>query len=316
MINDNLSIIAFINHFSDPSICYNYMEQVRWPSGIMLCPFCNSGNAYSLSRSYTYRCSNKICRNDFTVTSGTQLFSNLKLPIETLFYLVYQYCINAKSVSSIQTSKNISSTQKTSWSLSQKVRLLFEENHSLSGVVEIDEAFFSKKKSISPFKMWATSNSRKGPIIGMMQRGGKVIVKQVPDRSAATIELLILQYVQPESTIYTDGFLGYKNLDKYYNHHWIDHSGGEYGRGDIHTNSIEGFWSYLKKSLRSAHHSISEKHLQLYLDQVCFTYNNRNLTSMQRFNELLRRGLQVKCDVSGIKINTTMNNLIPTGTNG
>lgn len=289
------SVTEFIKQFDSNATCIAYLEMLRWGGhSPTKCYRCGGDRFYELSTNNRDRFQCAGCRHRVSILQRT-IFDNAKIPLPNFFYLIYQFALNKKSISSHQVGLNIGISQKSAWVITHKLRHAFsdEGKFKLSGIVEIDEAFFSK----SNIRTWATNSvARKGPIIGMIQRGGKVVVRTLTDRKAETIEEIILKYVEPETTIFTDGWMGYKNLDKYYNHHWIDHAGNEYSRDSIHTNSIEGFWGYLKKSLRAAHHSVSPEHLQLYLDQVAWSYNNRHLTPMQRFDDLLLRCTERKVE--------------------
>lgn len=286
-----MDLFSFYDQFNTEEKCRDYLEQIRW-NGIPTCPFCGCTNICRFKTdSRRLECRNKKCRRQFTVIVKT-IFENNKVGLRVLFHLIYQFAFNKKSTSSLQSAKNYKVMQRTAWAFNNKVqRILSDEGKfTLSGVVEIDEMFLSRDK----IGQWGAISTRKQPIIGMMERGGKVIVKCVPNRWSGTLDELILNHVEPGSTIYTDGWLGYKNLYQHYKHEYVNHSEGEYVNGDIHINSIEGFWGFLKKSLRGAHHTISPKHAQLYCDQIAYTWNYRHLAPIERFNDILSRCINTK----------------------
>lgn len=289
---DKLTVIQFIEYFTEEN-CIKYLQDLYFSDGVF-CPHCGSIKKPYLVNDRTkrkfvtnYRCSERYCSLPFHALTKT-VFANCKQPLRNWFYSLYHFSNNKKNISSIQLGKNLGISQKSAWGLYTKVRnvLTQPENIKLSGIVEVDEAFVSPKNNWS---RWGAICIRKAPVLGLIERGGKVVVKCIEDRKRDTILEMIEKYVEPGSIIYTDGYSGYRRLPKYYFHDYVNHSEREYVRDEVHTNSIEGFWSYFKKSIRNAHHSISDKHLQSYLDESAFRFNNRHLSQMDRFNMILKR---------------------------
>jgi len=174
--------------------------------------------------------------------------------------------------------------------MQNKIQHLFlPEKITLSGIIEIDEAFVGKGKQWS---RWGSISTRKAPVIGLIERGGRVVIKAIPDRTRNTILAIIEEYVEAGSTIYTDGWKGYNRLPKKYKHDFVVHSDRQYADGDVHTNNIENVWGYFKKSIRNAHHHISDKHVQLYLDEASWKFNNRHLSTKERFLMLVTKSME------------------------
>lgn len=283
----NLSILDFINLFTE-DYCKEYLLKTISSYGTVFCPFCGSENPYDCKK--RYRCSQKECRKDFRL-KGFTIFKNCNLTLSQLFFIIYQNSLNRKNISSVQYSYNIGVSQKTAWSILNKIRYsYYQDEKKLSGIIEVDEAFVSKLPRGTHPTNWGGISTRKAPIFGLIERGGRVICLEIPNRKRDTIIEIIEKYVEKGSTIYTDGYAGYKILDKIgYKHNFVEHSTREYVRGDVHTNSIEGFWSHFKKSIRNAHHSISNKHIQAYINEAVFKYNNRHLSQMEKFNLILKQ---------------------------
>lgn len=280
-----ISLFDFYNHFSDEQTCEDYLTYIRWGENI-LCPRCSSPNPYKTN--VGFKCSNNTCYFKFNARYKS-VFSNSKLPLRTWFNFIFYQALNKKNTSSHQQAKNIGITQKTMWGMAHKLRsvLFQDENIVLDGIIEIDEAFLSKGNK---WTRWGGISTRKAPIIGLIERGGgKLIVKTIEDRKRSTILNIINQYVNPGATIYTDGAPVYRILNKNYIHDFVDHSSHEYVKGEVHTNNIERVWRMLKSNIRHAHHSINEKHVQIYCDELVYRINMKHLTAGEVFDDLLKR---------------------------
>ena len=125
----------------------------------------------------------------------------------------------------------------------------------------------------------------------MVERGGMLRILMIPDRKKQTIHDCIRRNIEEGSVIYTDGWYSYKGLKSEYNHDFVNHHKREYAKGVVHTNTIENVWGLLKKSIRNAHHHISEKHLEKYCDEVAYRYNTRSMNTIDRFDDILKRCL-------------------------
>lgn len=285
-----LSIMDFILKF-DEEFCREYLFNKIFPNGKICCAHCGNTKVYktSLKGKTRYRCADPFCRKDFFITSFT-IFKNSKINLKDCFFIVHQISSNKKNKSSVQWGKDLGITQKTAWGIRKKIReQLTQDFIKLSGTVEVDEAFISKSKH-RYHNNWGAMSTRKAPIIGLIERQGKVVVKKVPNRTKDTLNNLILRHVEKGSTVYTDAWHGYKDLNKLgFVHDFVNHSAREYVREEVHTNYIENFWSILKRSIRGAHHQVSDKHLQGYIDEVVFKFNHRHLSQMEKFDLILQK---------------------------
>lgn len=300
-MTDTISQIEFLKKFSTNKDCADYIAELRW-GGFPICPFCGCDKIYTLTPPkdenenkkiyHPYKCSHKECRLKFNSTTNT-IFQGTKLPLTDWFFLIYSQSINLKNVSSRQNGRNFDLTSKTMWSVMHKIRSVLkqDDNLTLSDVVEVDECFVSKGNK---WTRWGGLSTRKAPILGIVQRGGQVVIRCVDDRTRATILKLIEKHVEKGTTIYTDGHPSYKSLPEYYIHDYVEHSTREYVRGNVHTNTIEMIWSLLKKSIRLAHHSVSEKHIQSYCDESAWRHNNRHLSGAEKFTKMIKLCLDAK----------------------
>lgn len=168
-----------------------------------------------------------------------------------------------------------------------------ENNHKLSGEVEIDETFVGGKnknrhKNKKVEKCQGRSFKDKVPVMGILQRGGKVFCKVVKNTSYKQLTAPILRKVKRTATLYSDEWQGYKVVNKVYNHHVVDHGHGIYVNGGAYTNTIEAFWgNFCKRSINGIYNFISRKHMQKYFDEFCFRYNTRKVSNDERICELI-----------------------------
>lgn len=294
MININFkSVRELISAFPNEQTCINHLEQLRW-KGDVISPFDSSSKVYKCAGN-KYKC--KTTGKYFNVRTST-LFDNTKIELQTWFVAIYLITAHKKGISSLQLAKDLNVTQKTAWFMNHRIRNCFgiDNNSSLDNEVEVDESFVGgKNKNRHAHKKVENSQGRsfkdKTPVLGMLERNGKLIAKTIENTQGETITPEIVKSVKDTAKIYTDEWLGYKGLQKIFDHTFIKHNEGEYVNGRIHTNTIEGFWSLLKRGIIGIYHSTSKKHLQKYVDEFVFRYNSRNETGMYRFNLLLQHSI-------------------------
>lgn len=274
--------------FSSDDVCRHYLESMRW-GGIPVCPKCSHRESYKLGDGKTYKCKNKECNKKFTVTVGT-VFENTNIPLHTWFAALYIATAHKKGISSVQLSKDLGITQKTAWFMLHRIRKAFVSNapFMLQDVVEADETFVGgKNKNRHADKKVEKSQGRsfkdKTPVLGLLQRGGAVKTFVVPDTKAETLKPLIQEWVKQGSILISDEWDSYKSISNEYNHVVVDHSKGEHVRGAFDTNSIEGFWSILKRGIFGIYHQVSRKHLHRYCEEFSHRYNSRKITDAERF---------------------------------
>lgn len=294
MINTNIkSVFELTQTFSSEQVCIEYLESLMW-SGIVVSPFDSESKVYKCKNNQ-YRCKNT--GKYFNVKTGT-MFENSKISLRKWFLSIWLVTAHKKGISSLQLARDIGVTQKTAWFMLQRIRACFgiENSNELEGIIECDETFIGgKNKNRHKDKKVPQSQGRsykdKVPVMGMLQRGGKMNAYVVDNTKRESIQPLIQRYVRQDNTlIISDEWWAYKGLDKYYNHNVIDHSKKEYVSlqdNSIHTNNIEGSWNILKRSVSGMYNHVSKKHLQKYVDEFVYRFNLRKVSDQEKFRYLL-----------------------------
>lgn len=290
MINKNFnSVIELLEAFPTEQDCINHLEELRW-NGNVVSPFDPDSTVYKCKNN-RYRCRNT--GKYFNVRTST-LFDNTKVPLRKWFVAIYLVTGHKKGISSLQLSRDVDVTQKTAWFMLQRIRNCFsiDENDKLDDEVEIDETYVGgRNKNRHSDKKIDHSQGRstkdKAAVIGMVERGGNLIAHKIDNAQIQTLTPEVVKFVKNAATIYTDEWLGYNGLKRIYDHAIVKHNQSEYVRGRIHTNTIEGFWSLLKRGIVGIYHFTSKKHLQKYVDEFVFRYNTRNDNEASRFNLML-----------------------------
>jgi transposase-like protein len=269
-----------IVHFSEYENCHALMVILRWPDGEITCPYCGSTKLTYLAKNRVWKCYSGHSRPKFSLKTGT-IFEDSPLGLDkwltTLWLLVN--CKNG--VSSLEISRAIGITQKSTWFMCHRLRLALQAGGfgKLSGEVEIDETFIGGKsrnmhKAMRERKIKGTGGADKEIVMGMVERGGKVRVMHVDTRRKKELQALIRESIEADSAIFSDALKSYDGLEVDYRHAVVDHD-VQYVRGNVHTNTMENFWSLLKRGLHGTYISVEPFHLFRYLDEQAFRYNNR-----------------------------------------
>ena len=284
---------ALLKALPDDTAARHFLEAKRW-DGCPTCPFCQSNHYYKLKDGKRYRCGNKDCRKDYTVTTGT-FFESTKKDLHLWVAAFYLMSSHKKGISSCQLAKDINVTQRTAWFMLHRMRATMKPKTpvKLSGIVEADETYMSRKyrtdmSHLSPEEIkWRlaakNTSSNKGMVLGMVARKGNVVVKVFDSTNGDKIKKHVKQVVAKNSFLFTDGASHYKEGLDDYKHDSVIHSRREYVKGDVHTNNIENFWGVMKRGIYGIYQQVSYKHLQAYCDEFAYRYNNRGIKDNERF---------------------------------
>lgn len=284
------TISQFLERFPTNEACLEEVKANRWPDGIY-CKKCEKvSNHYKVKSRKTYSC--QWCGSHVSPLAGT-IFDKSSTSLKLWFYAMYLMIQTRSGTSAKQLERELGVTYKTAWRMFKQIRMLMSETGDpLTGTVEIDETFIGGKGHNRKRK-WVQGVDDKEILMGMLQRGGKVYLKHIPNTGKWTLLDQIKENVSPKARVLTDEFPGYTQLTKQgYKHHTVNHQ-LEFVKGDIHTQAIEGFWSQFKRGLYGVYRFCGKKYLQAYSDEYAFRYNHRNHGG-RMFDVLLGRVATVK----------------------
>ena len=276
------TIKDFNAQFPDDASCLEFLKDQKYPSGLVPCSKCGVDRKFHrIVKRPVYSCDH--CGTQISPMAGT-IFQDSRTSLRIWFYAMYLMSATRCGISAKQIQRETGVTYKTAWRMFKQIRTLMSEDISLEGeAVEMDETYvgglaknmhYSKRKK----RITGTGGVDKATVFGMVERGGRVVARVTKDAKSATLFPIVQERVMPASTIYTDTYTIYDKLatkTNGYVHHRINHTEKVYVMGDVHTNTIEGFWSLLKRGIGGVYHQVSAKYLQSYCDEYSFRYNRR-----------------------------------------
>ena len=272
---NNMNIMKLMEQFGTDDKCRNVLEELRWPDSVQ-CPRCESEKVSRIKERDQFDCDE--CRYQFSVTSGT-IFHDTHLPLQKWFVAIYLTVESKKGVSANQMKRVLGVSYKTAWYLCHRIRTAMTEMNPkpLKGTVEVDEAYVGGRLKGQGIGKGAYLQN-KSIVAGIIQRGGDVRLSKIKHANKKTLHAFIKGHIHPKTKlIVTDEWKPYGGIADYdTKHEVINHSRKEYVRGDIHTNTIENVWSLLKRSVAGSYHKISDKHIDRYLDELEWRFNNRS----------------------------------------
>jgi transposase len=272
----------FEREFPTDDACLEWLKNYLYPNGIF-CEKCERVTKHhKVASRKSYSCD--YCGRHVHPTADT-IYHKSSTPLRLWFLAIYIMASTRCGISAKQLERELGVTYKTAWRMFKQIRsMLSEGGDPLSGKVEVDETFVGgKAKNMHEWKRKEKIQGRgavgKVPVVGAVERGGRVVAKTAEHVSAETLLPFVREHVMPESTIFTDEHAGYGEVGQSgYAHRRVHHSAKVYVIGDAHTNTMEGFWSLVKRGIGGVYHNVSAKYLQTYFDEYSFRYNRRNDT--------------------------------------
>jgi transposase-like protein len=305
----NLKSIA--KQFSDPDVAREFFEKQRWPEGTV-CPFCGViGESYRLKakadskspvRPGVWKC--KDCRKQFTVTKGT-IFEDSHIPLNVWLMTIHLLCSSKKGVSAHQIHRMLGVTYRSAWFMVHRLRYASTQDPlaaQLTGIIEVDESYVGGRRRLrnrvpragkvgERDKDFPSPVDNKQAVVSMVQRGGDVRSHHVQRVTAANLRPILNYNIEYGARIMTDTGTVLHGAIHPRKHDQVNHSNEEYGRYEdgvcISTNTVEGFFSLLKRGIHGTYHHVGSQHLHRYLAEFDFRYNTRKITDGERSCRLI-----------------------------
>lgn len=283
-------------YFQNDDAAREHLEAIRWPDGVV-CPHCGCvGNSTRLNakrRAGLWKCND--CRKQFTVTVGT-VFERSHIPLHTWFQAVYLLCSSKKGMSSHQMHRMLGVTYKTAWFMTHRIREAMDAKGALpplgggGGTVEVDETYWGNVPGMPKRHAW----HHKEKIVSLVERNGDARSFHVERVNHATLKPMLMEHIHADTRIVTDNANVYDWTARHFaGHESVNHLLHEYARGDVTTNTVEGYFSILKRGLIGTYHHVGRVHLPAYLAEFDFRYNTREITDMER-TETAMQGIEGK----------------------
>lgn len=282
-MSDDLSLDLSDARFQDPIAAADYLESIRWPNG-PVCPHCGVEDTkhYRLKSETRKLWKCRACRKQFTVTVGT-IFEGSHIGLHKWLLAFLLLCSSKKGMSAHQLHRMLGITYKSAWFVAHRIRYAMQQSpfqERLTGIVEVDETYIGGKARNRIPRYRGAANMGRGkdkvPVVALVQRDGIARSMRVARVTSDELQGAVRDHVAREARVITDSFPSYRGLSKdFAGHETINHADDEWVRGDVHTNTVEGYFSILKRGINGVYHHVSEAHLPRYLDEFDFRYNTR-----------------------------------------
>ncbi|MBU4234371.1 MAG: IS1595 family transposase [Proteobacteria bacterium] len=289
-----MDIIEIFELYPSQADCIAHLENVRW-HGNPRCVYCQSTNVTPAPKEKRHHCNN--CNTTFSVTVGT-IFHHTHLPMQKWFLAVTLVLNAKKGLSSRQLARDLKVNKDTAWRMGMRIREAMSEHKQriiLTGIVEVDETYIGgKPRKGDPNKSKRGRGTKKTPVVGMVERQGRITAKVVKktELTSKKLSALVRKNVDiTNATLITDEYKGYIGIQKFMAHKTVNHTVW-YVNGDAHTNTIESFWALLKRGIVGQYHKVSLHHLAKYIDEFSYRWNYRQHANL--FGYTIQRGLEVR----------------------
>jgi transposase-like protein len=280
---NQMTVPQFEKLFPTDDACKSYLVARRWPNGIR-CPRCENEDVYPVAnKPFHWQCSKCAAKGGyrFSVLVGT-IFENTNVGLKTWFKVIYFMLTSKKGIAALQIQRMMGfGSYSTAHYMCHRVRagLADPEFRKLMGIVEVDETYIGgKNKNRHADKKIKDASGTMGKliVIGAASRKGNVVARVIENTDTGTLDGFVREAVSEKvSLLATDEHSGYRKLGDLFAHEFVRHGRGEYVNGAVHTQTIDGFWSLLKRGIMGSYHKVSRKYLPLYVAEFAWRYNNR-----------------------------------------
>ena len=289
-----ISIIKLNDMFPDETTAVKWFEAIRWGEDGRYCGHCGSTETSVIknAKPMPYRC--RSCRSYFSVRTGTTMEKS-RLPLRKWAFAVYYYVTNLKGISSMKLHRELEVTQKTAWFMLHRLREAWGEsgNEQFMGPIEADETYVGGKISNMPRSKRRRYGGKRGSVgksvvVGVKDRAtNRVSAKKVERPSGPLLTGFVIERTKPGAKVFTDDLNAYKGLHRSFDHETVNHTVGEYVRGNAHTQGIESFWAMLKRGHKGVYHQMSPKHLDRYVAEFAGRHNIRDEDTIDQMTTLV-----------------------------
>ena len=296
MSTEPQTLVEAIRHFADPEVTHATMVELRWPTGVH-CPTCGRTDVRFVATRRIWECKEKHEKKQFSAKVGT-IFEDSPLSLDKWFVAIWMIANCKNGVSSYEVHRALGVTQKSAWFMLHRIRLAMQTGSFIrsGGEFEADETFVGgRSKNMSKTRRAKTITGSgvagKEIIMGVLRRGtemepSKVAAEHIPNRKKAAVQAKVREVAEPGSVIHTDSLASYNDLAKDYTHEVVDHA-VEFVRDNVHTNGMENFWSLFKRALKGTYVSVEPSHLQAYVVEQTYRFNERKDIDGNRFRKVL-----------------------------
>lgn len=268
-MTEKYTITDFLAEFPTDDACLEHLWTLRYGAD-KACPSCSKTGFHRVRGRKTYACA--WCGFQLAPTAGT-IFHKSATKLQLWLFAIFLMSQSKNGVSAMELQRVLGVTYKTAWRMAQQIRKLLDEGDDLfGGTVEVDETYVGGR---GKHNRRGRGAENKTPVVGIVERGGRVKAITTTNVKASTVMPFIRQNVRVGTRLMTDEFNIYRSAGDLYEHQTVCHGAKEYVRGEAHTNTIEGFWSQLKRSLHGTYHAVSPHLLQRYVDEFSWRYNGR-----------------------------------------
>jgi len=274
------TLLEAIKHFADYENCRKFMVAIRWSDGVVKCPHCGSAKVTYLEKARVYQCYGKHSKSKFSLKVGT-IFEDSPIGLDKWLPAAWLLSNCKNGISSYEVARALGITQKSAWHMLHRLREAMDDKGGMIGgefeTVEVDETFVGGAVKNMHKKARVKSTAKGGNkaiVLGMLERGGRVKAQVIADRTKPQIDPVLTENVISGTHLMTDEMSTYTALTTSYEHQVITHA-LEYVNGHVHTQGIENFWSLLKRGLKGTYISVEPFHLDAYVKEQVFRYNNR-----------------------------------------